>query len=108
MPNGPPLLEDYFTTFLFEDVIDPETTVLSPFVDGLEYILVTQVEPLPQNPRGDQVVLVSGTAPELAQLTAKPGVARIGQGAARVFLIGDTKDRGWATADLPSKWKRKT
>ena len=107
MPNGPPLLNDYFTTFLFEDVIDPETTVLSPFVDGLEFILVTQVEPLPQNPRGDQVVLVFGTAPELAALTAQRNVARIGEGAARVFIIGDTGNPRWATADLPSHWARK-
>ncbi len=108
MPNGPPLQEDYFSTFKFEDVIDPETTVEAPFVDGLEFIFLTEITPLPQNPRGDQLVLVTGTGQELGQLSSKPNVQRVGVGLARTFLVGFTKDRGWATADLPSKWKRKT
>ena len=108
MPNGPALQEDYFSTFLVEIVADPETMFLAPFTDGLEFISLTEITPLPQNPRGDQLVLVTGTGGELGQLSSKPGVQRVGVGLARTFLVGETKNRGWATADLPSKWKRKT
>ncbi len=106
MPNGPPLVEDFFTTFFVEQIIDPETTVTAPFTNGLDFIQVTLLEPLPQNPKGVVLCLVAGTPPQLAQLIATPGALLVGEGQARVILGIKQPTAGWGTADFPSKWKR--
>ena len=107
MPNGPPLTEDYFSTFFTEIIIDPETTVTAPFTNGLQFIQVTLMEPLPQNPQGVVACIVAGTAPELAALNATKGALKIGEGQARVILGLNTKgNQGWGTANLADHWKR--
>lgn len=102
------MAEDYFTTFRVEVVPDRDTRFLEPFTDGLEFISLTRIRPLPVNTAGDQLVLVTGTATQLARLGIERGVARVGVAVARTLLVDTTRVRGWATADLPSKWKRKT
>ena len=101
-------MEDYFTTFKSEIVRDRDTTILEPFTNDLEFISLTTIRPLPSNRAGDQLVLATGTATQLARLGVERGVERVGVGVARTLLVDTTRDRGWATADLPSKWKRKT
>ncbi len=106
MPNGPPLVEQFFSTFFTEIVIDPETTVVAPFTNGLDFTQVVEIDPFPQNPLGVVVVLVRGTPAEVGQLNAFPGALIIGEGQARVFLGLNTKgNQGWGTADLPPHWK---
>ncbi len=103
---GPPLQEQFFSTFFTEIVIDPETTVTAPFTDGLEFTQLLEIVPFPQNPRGVVVILVRGTPPEIAGLNATPGALIIGEGQARVFLGLNTKgNQGWGTADLEPHWK---
>ena len=102
------MAEDYFTTFKSEVVRDRDTTILEPFTDGREFVSVTPIRPLPTNRAGDQLVLATGTATQLARLALERGVERVGVAVARTLLVDTTRVRGWATADLPSKWKRKT
>lgn len=101
------MAQDYFSTFFTRLVIDRETTVQAPFTDDLEFIQVTLMRPLPQNPVGVVACLVFGTPAQLTQLNAQRGALKIGVAQTRVILGLNTKGRqGWGTANLDDHWKR--